>query len=686
MSDVKAPTDTSDRGKNETGVSVSKAWGCEKERNQNNSQFTVDGIMTFGPLPTNCLEVDMPSCDIDTDLPKRFFQKMAKRQAKKSNKKIPKSDYRENGQEQILPLTPTEAQLRSWPLLLPRRFGDKVAARDSLDSNRNMICIAPTGSGKTLAYGIPLIAHCRNILLANTNNSSLNSSSPILGIVLLPTRELAIQVSSVLKKVAKIANRENTSKSKKKRDGSTDGVLSVVPIYGGADKGKQLLDIAGDKGEGSKNRGVILAATTGRLVDLMSSKRESDIGKVPMLNSIRFVVIDEADRMASSGEISLQVDEILTEIRKHKAGHRRLISLFSATLPDLVTAKLDDWVGASKAMVQVESLRVGGRRVASKPETDLDSKEKDASTRKRKNMSAPLNLSAIPSNITQIVHVCSVHKKPKKLLGTLGKIRDNESKNGRMRNLCIIFFSKIKTLKYTCMLLRKEGHKCLELHSSIGQSAREKTMNDFRCGKIPTLLATDIAARGVHFNNVKYVINYDFPGQLEQVRKVPFLFSFPPLPLHLHIFRSLDDNTFTFLPFQYIHRCGRSGRDKEEAFVYSFFIREMHAMANDLVSLLHSTGAWVDPNLRELVKDDDGNTDGEFSAKKKRRRSQKKKVIEADPGPSEEKDKGERNTEADSDDDWDDGQFANLDSNQIALKRATHVSDAEDSDSNGEQS
>lgn len=652
MSDVKAPTDTSDRGMNETGVSVSKAWGCEKERNQNNSQFTVDGIMTFGPLPTNCLEVDMPSCDIDTDLPKRFFQKMAKRQAKKSNKKIPKSHYRENGQEQILPLTPTEAQLRSWPLLLPRRFGDNVAARDSLDSNRNMICIAPTGSGKTLAYGIPLIAHCRNILLANTNNSSLNSSSPILGIVLLPTRELAIQVSSVLKKVAKIANRENTSKSKKKRDGSTDGVLSVVPIYGGADKGKQLLDIAGDKGEGSKNRGVILAATTGRLVDLMSSKRESDIGKVPMLNSIRFVVIDEADRMASSGEISLQVDEILTEIRKHKAGHRRLISLFSATLPDLVTAKLDDWVGASKAMVQVESLRVGGRRVASKPETDLDSKEKDASTRKRKNMSAPLDLSAIPSNITQIVHVCSAHKKPKKLLGTLGKIRDNESKNGRMRNLCIIFFSKIKTLKYTCMLLRKEGHKCLELHSSIGQSARENTMNDFRCGKIPTLLATDIAARGVHFNNVKYVINYDFPGQLEQ----------------------------------YIHRCGRSGRDKEEAFVYSFFIREMYAMANDLVSLLHSTGAWVDPNLRELVKDDDGNTDGKFSAKKKRRRRQRKKVIEADPGLSEEKDKGERNTEADSDDDWDDGQFANLDSNQIALKRATHVSDAEDSDSNGEQS
>ena len=112
----------------------------------------------------------------------------------------------------------------------------------------------------------------------------------------------------------------------------------------------------------------------------------------------------------------------------------------------------------------------------------------------------------------------------------------------------------------------------------------------------------------------------------------------------------------------------------------------MHAMANDLVSLLHSTGAWVDPNLRELVKDDDGNTDGEFSAKKKRRRRQKKKVIEADPGLSEEKDNGERNTEADSDDDWDDGQFANLDSNQIVLKRATHVSDAEDSDSNGEQS
>lgn len=63
------------------------------------------------------------------------------------------------------------------------------------------------------------------------------------------------------------------------------------------------------------------------------------------------------------------------------------------------------------------------------------------------------------------------------------------------------------------------GHKAAEFHSQMNQSVREKTLMNFKSGKMPTLLATDIAARGIHVNNIEYVINYDFPGSLEQVRQ-----------------------------------------------------------------------------------------------------------------------------------------------------------------------
>ena len=68
------------------------------------------------------------------------------------------------------------------------------------------------------------------------------------------------------------------------------------------------------------------------------------------------------------------------------------------------------------------------------------------------------------------------------------------------------------------VLLQKENIQGVALHSQMNQQNREKQLNLFRSGKCPILLATDVAARGIHINNVFYVINYDFPGSLEQVR------------------------------------------------------------------------------------------------------------------------------------------------------------------------
>jgi superfamily II DNA/RNA helicase len=66
-------------------------------------------------------------------------------------------------------------------------------------------------------------------------------------------------------------------------------------------------------------------------------------------------------------------------------------------------------------------------------------------------------------------------------------------------------------------LVGMTGMRCVELHSQMNQPMRERMLTEFRSGKTRIMLATDIAARGIHVQNVEYVINYDFPDTLEQV-------------------------------------------------------------------------------------------------------------------------------------------------------------------------
>jgi superfamily II DNA/RNA helicase len=105
-------------------------------------------------------------------------------------------------------------------------------------------------------------------------------------------------------------------------------------------------------------------------------------------------------------------------------------------------------------------------------------------------------------------------------LGILRKLREAEREGGRTRNqgLLVIFFSKIKTLQFISKLLKKEAvTKITELHGQLKQRERESALNDFKSGKVSVLLSTDVAARGIHVNNIEYIINYDFPTSIEQV-------------------------------------------------------------------------------------------------------------------------------------------------------------------------
>lgn len=178
-----------------------------------------------------------------------------------------------------------------------------------------------------------------------------------------------------------------------------------------------------------------------------------------------------------------------------------------------------------------------------------------------------LTLTVSP-DIKQLLHVCAEHKKPRKLVRFIDKVRAEEKKQGvRHRALMIIFCNKITTLKSVVSLLVKHQHRCAPLHSGIPQLKREKALSEFKAGRMLILVATDVASRGLHVKHLRYVINYDFPGNLEQ----------------------------------YCHRIGRTGRDSESGTAFSFFTRNLHPMAKDLTSLLERSGAAVDPNLRALA-------------------------------------------------------------------------------------
>lgn len=577
------------------------------------------------PLPTNCLvakkgsDGSHPECDLI--LPRRVLLKMAKKRQKKQK-------LGSNDSKVTVPLEPTEIQRHAWPILL---LGDKSCSSSQMaDRNRNMICVASTGSGKTLTYGIPLVQHCAFAL----RNSS---ACGVLGLVLVPTRELALQVSDQLQKVVRCAQKDILG----------DADLEVVAIYGGVDKKDQIRRIRGENVESDASgadcrRGVILAATTGRLVDLLETETTS-------LNSTRFLVIDEADRMAQSAEIRCQVDTIVATMPHFPAmtseSSEYTSCLFSATLPrdDAVKCKFTEWVGSQATAIHLDKISIGKETQAA-PSSAPDasgSDDESKSEKKRKRQATPLDLASIPSNITHVVHVCSTHKKPKKLISMLDKIRKDESKgNRRTKGLCLIFFGRIKTLKYIAGLIEKEGHRCVQLHSGISQSQREKVVMSFKAGKTPTMLATDVAARGLHANNVRVVINYDFPSLGE-----------------------------------YVHRAGRAGRDKEPAHAYGYFTREMRQMAPDLLDLLKATGSWIDPNLLALVPD--AVADGNGDKKKKRRRKNTKNNSKPKESSAAADVVGKRPNNANEDEDDGDGddEFAHLSANRIVLKRAAHVPD-----------
>ena len=304
---------------------------------------------------------------------------------------------------------------------------------------KDVIAKAPTGTGKTFAFGIPMIEHIDP------------QCEDVQGMILAPTRELAIQIGDELRGLLTYFNG-----------------IRVAVLYGGAGIGSQIRQM--------EKKPQIVVATPGRLMDHYNRK-------TIRLDKIQTVVLDEADRMLDMGFFK-DVTRIIEKIK-----NRKNLGLFSATISQ-------------------EVMTVSWMYQRDEVEITVEPKQEDR------------------PDIDQFSLTCTPLEKAETVL-RLMRSQGYE----RVMIFC--------NTKHMCQRLSDEfqraGVDCDCLHGDIRQSQREKTMQRYRAGKLPVLIATDVASRGIDVDDVDCVINYDIP----------------------------EENEY------YVHRIGRTGRAKRKGIAWS---------------------------------------------------------------------------------------------------------------------
>ncbi|WP_407547749.1 DEAD/DEAH box helicase [Streptomyces sp. Pv4-95] len=294
-------------------------------------------------------------------------------------------------------------------------FPIQAATLPSALAGRDVLGRGRTGSGKTLAFGLPL--------LARTAGRRAEAKQP-LALILVPTRELAQQVTEALAPYADALR------------------LRMATVVGGTSIGRQTAAL--------RDGAEVVVATPGRLNDLIE-RRACRLGRV------RITVLDEADQMCDMGFLP-QVTEALDQV--HPDGQRML---FSATLDrdvdDLVSRYLHDPV--------VHSVDPSAGAVT-----------------------------------TMAHHVLVVHAADRYAVTTEIAARD-----GRV----LLFLDTKHAVDQLTRHLRASGVHASALHSGKSQPQRTRTLAQFKNGQITVLVATNVAARGLHVDDLDLVVNVDPP-------------------------------------------------------------------------------------------------------------------------------------------------------------------------------
>ena len=272
---------------------------------------------------------------------------------------------------------------------------------------------AKTGSGKTLAFGLPMLMRTPRALPRQP-----------LSLVIVPTRELAVQVTEVLEPLGASIGRR------------------VGAVYGGMDLDKQVRELT---------HGLdVVVATPGRLIDV------ADRGAID-LSHVTTLVVDEADRMADMGFMP-QVEWLL----RHMTAERQTL-LFSATLDSAVDLLV------------------------------------------KRYLRDPVFHEILSRNVTvdQMDHLfIKVHQLDKAKVASSIALGAEKS----------LFFVRTKRGADRLVAdMRENGVHAAAIHGDLRQGLRERGLGDFSSGKIATLVATDVAARGLDIDGVDVVVHYDPP-------------------------------------------------------------------------------------------------------------------------------------------------------------------------------
>ncbi|XP_047184413.1 ATP-dependent RNA helicase DDX51 [Scophthalmus maximus] len=373
------------------------------------------------------------------------------------------------------------------------------------------ICVsAPTGSGKTLAFVIPVIQVLMRRVVCEVR-----------ALAVLPTKELAQQVCKVFTSYA---------------EGTT---LKVVMLAGQRSFAAEQASLSEHRGGRRCSLADVVVATPGRLVDHIN--KNSGL----CLEHLRFLIIDEADRMIDSMHQSWLSQVVRAVYRS--GSDSRATSMFSRTEPAQVTA-----ASLSPPQMFLQKLLFSAT-LTQNPEKlqQLGLRQPRLFSSIHATPAAPAHKQDrfdFPQGLTEHYVPCTLSKKPLLILHFILRLKLSP----------ILCFTNSRETAHRLFLLVQlfGGVNAAEFSSRLSPGERKKTLKEFEQGKIQLLVSTDAAARGIDFDGVKCVVNYDAPQYIRT----------------------------------YIHRIGRTARAGKAGLAFTFLLQVQEKSFLQMVAEAGSPG------------------------------------------------------------------------------------------------